>query len=46
LIVQQSDGDRELDTDATKVEEADDSLDQGPDANPDEPGHQDADESE
>jgi hypothetical protein len=40
-IVQQSD-------DATEVEgteEADDGANQGPDANPNEPGHQDADES-
>ncbi len=44
---QQSDGDGEVD-DATEVEgaeETDDGADQGPDANPDEPGHQDADES-
>ncbi len=46
-IVQQSDGDGEVD-DATEVEgaeEADDGPDQGPDANPNEPGHQDADET-
>ena len=46
-IVQQSDGDGEVD-DATEVEgteEADDGANQGPDANPNEPGHQDADES-
>ncbi len=46
-IVQQSDGDGEVD-DATEVEgaeEANDGPDQGPDANPNEPGHQDADES-
>ncbi len=46
-IVQQSDGDGEV-NDATEVEgaeEADDGPDQGPDANPNEPGHQDADES-
>ena len=45
--VQQSDGDGEVD-DATEVEgaeEANDGPDQGPDANPNEPGHQDADES-
>ncbi|MFZ2503577.1 MAG: hypothetical protein WAW88_13015 [Nocardioides sp.] len=49
-IVQQSDGDGEV-GDATEVkgaegaEEANDGPDQGPDANPNEPGHQDADES-
>ena len=46
-IVQQSDGDGEAD-DATEVEgaeEANDGPNQGPDANPKEPGHQDADES-
>jgi len=46
-IVQQSDGDGEVD-DATEVEgaeEANDGPDQGPDANPNEPGHQDADET-
>ncbi len=46
-IVQQSDGDGEVD-DAAEVEgteEANDGPDQGPDANPNEPGHQDADES-
>ena len=48
--VQQSDGDGEVD-DATEVEgvdevdEVDDGPNQGPDVNPDEPGHQDADES-
>jgi hypothetical protein len=47
---EQSDGDGEAD-DATEVEgtdgaeEANDGPDQGPDANPNEPGHQDADES-
>ncbi|HWI42205.1 MAG TPA: hypothetical protein VNS81_01195 [Nocardioides sp.] len=46
----QSDGDGEA-NDATEVEgiegaeEANDGPDQGPDANPTEPGHQDADES-
>ena len=46
-IVQQSDGDGEV-NDATEVEgveEASDGPDQGPDANPNEPGHQDADET-
>ena len=43
-IVQQSDGDGEV-NDATEVEEANDGPDQGPDANPNEPGHQDADEA-
>ncbi|MGK2880604.1 MAG: hypothetical protein ACSLE6_07345 [Mycobacterium sp.] len=46
-VVQQTDGDGEVD-DATEVEgaeEANDGPDQGPDANPNEPGHQDADES-
>jgi hypothetical protein len=45
-IVQQSDGVGvgEVD-DATEVDEANDGADQGPDANPNEPGHQDADES-
>ncbi len=46
-IVQQSDGDGEI-NDATEVEgaeEANDGPNQGPDANPNEPGHQDADES-
>ena len=43
-IVQQSDGDGEVD-DAIEAEEANDGADQGPDANPNEPGHQDADES-
>ncbi len=43
-IVQPSDGDGEVD-DATEVDETDDGPDQGPDANPNEPGHQDADES-
>ena len=49
-IVQQSDGDGEVD-DATEVEgsegaeETNDGPNQGPDANPNEPGHQDADES-
>ena len=49
-VVQQSDGDGEVD-DATEVEgaeeaeEADDGPNQGPDANPNEPGHQDADET-
>jgi len=51
-IVQQSDGDGEVD-DATEVEgsegaegaeETNDGPNQGPDANPNEPGHQDADE--
>ena len=45
--VDQSDGDGEA-NDATEIEgaeEANDGPDQGPDANPDEPGHQDADES-
>jgi hypothetical protein len=46
----QSDGDGEA-NDATEVEgqegaeEANDGADQGPDANPNEPGHQDADET-
>jgi hypothetical protein len=52
-IVQQSDGDGEVDDAAESegpegaegAEEASDGPDQGPDANPDEPGHQDADES-
>ena len=46
-IVQQSDGDGEVD-DSTEVEgteEANDGPNQGPDANPNEPGHQDADEA-
>ncbi len=46
-IVQQSDGDGEAD-DATEVEGAEETNDgpnQGPDANPNEPGHQDADET-
>ena len=45
--VQQSNGDGEV-NDATEVEgaeEANDGPNQGPDANPNEPGHQDADES-
>jgi hypothetical protein len=46
LTWHQSDGDREVDNDATEAEEADSGPDQGPDANPNEPGHQDADESE
>ncbi len=44
---QRSDGDGEV-NDATETkgaEEADDGPNQGPDANPDEPGHQDADET-
>jgi type IV secretory pathway TrbF-like protein len=46
-IVQQSDGDGEANdaTEAPETEEANDGPDQGPDANPNEPGHQDADES-
>jgi len=47
-IVQQSDGDGEADdaAEVEGVEEADDGPDQGPDANPNEPGHhQDADET-
>jgi len=45
-IVQQSDGDGEVDdaTEVEGVEEANDGPDQGPDANPNEPGHQDADQ--
>jgi hypothetical protein len=46
--VQQSDGDGEV-GDATEVkgaEDANDGPNQGPDANPHEPGHQDADESD
>ena len=48
--VHKSDGDGEA-NDATEVEgqegaeETNDGADQGPDANPNEPGHQDADES-
>ena len=46
-IVQQSGGDGEVDdaTEAEGVEEANDGPNQGPDANPNEPGHQDADET-
>ncbi len=46
-IVQQSGGDGEVDdaTEAEGVEEANDGPNQGPDANPNEPGHQDADEA-
>jgi len=46
-IVQQSDGDGEVDDaiEVEGVEEANDGPDQGPDANPNEPGHQDADEA-
>jgi hypothetical protein len=43
-IVQQSDGDGEVD-DASEVGEANDGAAQGPDANLNEPAHQDADES-
>lgn len=44
-VVQQSDGDGETNDAAEGDEEANDGPDQGPDANPNEPGHQDADET-
>ena len=44
-VVQQSDGDGETNDAAEGVEEANDGPDEGTDANPNEPGHQDADES-
>ena len=49
-VVQQSDGDGEVNDAAEgpekdEAQEAEDGPNQGPDANPNEPGHQDADES-
>ena len=43
-IVQQSDGEVDDATEVEGAEEANDGPDQGPDANPDQPGHQDTDQ--